>query len=127
MSEFLKRAGYAGVVISALVATGPAAKAGEGIVARETESVVTPLGDKARALTYWVSQPDGWHVVTTVNSVADDGLPENAKVVRFTSVLLPGQSQSISVPVAVGEVQPVLNIRRVADRIEIEPGPVVSY
>jgi len=127
MNKYLKRAGFAGVVISTLVVAVPMAEAGQGVAPREAESVVTPLGDKTRALTYWVSQPDGLHVVTTVNSVADDGSPEKASVVRFTSVLLPGQSQSIAVPVPVGEAQPVLNIRRIADRVEIEPSPVVSY
>jgi hypothetical protein len=40
-------------------------------------------------------------------------------VVRFSSVLLPGQSQLISGPFAIGERQPVLRIRRLGDRIEV--------
>ena len=126
MSKYLKRAGFAGVVLSTLAAASMA-EAGQSVVAHEAQSVVMPLGDKARALTYWVSQPDGWHVVTTVNNVSDDSTAVDANIVRVSSVLLPGQSQSISVPVAVGEAQPVLNIRRVADTIEIEPGPAVAY
>jgi len=45
--------------------------------------------------------------------------------VRFASVLLPGQSQLISVPFAIGEQQQVLRIRRLGDRIEVArvPGP----
>jgi len=40
-------------------------------------------------------------------------------VVRFSSVLLPGQAQLISVPLAIGERQQVLRIRRLGDRIEV--------
>jgi hypothetical protein len=40
-------------------------------------------------------------------------------VVRFSSVLLPGQSQLISVPFAIGERQQVLRIRRLGDQIEV--------
>jgi len=44
---------------------------------------------------------------------------EKHAVVRFSSVLLPGQSQMISVPFAVGKRQQVLRIRRLGDRIEV--------
>jgi hypothetical protein len=44
-------------------------------------------------------------------------------VVRFSAVLLPGLSQLISVPFAVGEQQQVLRIRRLGDRIEISRVP----
>jgi hypothetical protein len=44
---------------------------------------------------------------------------EKHAVVRFSAVLLPGQSQLISVPVAIGEPQQVLRIRRLGDQIEV--------
>jgi hypothetical protein len=51
--------------------------------------------------------------------IGRNGDAERHAIVRFTSVLLPGQSQSISVPFAIGERQQVLRIRRLGDRIEL--------
>jgi hypothetical protein len=85
---------------------------------------VTELDANTSAITYWVSESDGWHVVTTVDAVM--GLPGDAEkhaVVRFSSLLLPGQSQLISVPVAIGERQQVLRIRRLDDQIEVAQVP----
>jgi hypothetical protein len=36
---------------------------------REGQGVTTALSGNASAVTYWVSEPDGWHVVTTVDTV----------------------------------------------------------
>jgi hypothetical protein len=44
---------------------------------------------------------------------------EKHAILRFSSSLLPGQSQLISVPAAVGEPQPLLRIRRLADGHEV--------
>jgi hypothetical protein len=72
------------------------------------------------AITYRVSGSDGWLVVTTVDTVVgQDGDAEQHAVVRFSSVLLPGRSQLISVPFAIGERQQVLRIRRVGDQMEV--------
>jgi len=49
---------------------------------------------------------------------------EDHTVVRFSSVLLPGQSQLISVPFAIGEQQQALRIRRLDDQIKVEFVPV---
>ena len=47
---------------------------------------------------------DGWHVVTSVDTViGQEGEPETHTVVRFSSVLLPGESQLISIALATGE------------------------
>jgi len=83
--------------------------------------VTTELGPNASAITYWVSEPDGWHVVTTVDTVIEqNGDAEKHAVVRFSSVLLPSQSQLISVPFAMaGRAQQVLRIRRLGDQIEV--------
>jgi hypothetical protein len=53
---------------------------------------------------------------------------EEHAVVRFSSVLLPGQSQLISVPLAIGERQQVLRIRRLGGQIEVArvPGAATS-
>ena len=88
---------------------------------REGEAVVTELSVNASAITYWVSESDGWHVVTTVDiRLGQDQDTDTRKqsVVRFSAVLLPGQLQRISVPVAIGERQQVLCIRRLGDRRE---------
>lgn len=84
----------------------------------EGEAVVTELGINASAITYWVGESDGWHVVTTVALRLDQAQDSNTTVVRFSAVLLPGQLQRISVPVAIGERQQVLCIRRLGDRLE---------
>ena len=74
---------------------------------REHQAVVTELSTNASSVTYWV----GWHVVTTVDTVIGGrGDAKHHAVVRFSSVLLPGQSQLISVPFANGEQQQVLQI-----------------
>jgi hypothetical protein len=85
---------------------------------REGEAVVTELSVNASAITYWVSESDGWHVVTTVAIRLDQDKDTNTTVVRFSAVLLPGQLQRISVPVAIGERQQVRCIRRLGDRLE---------
>jgi hypothetical protein len=51
---------------------------------------------------------------------------ETHAVVRFSSMLLPGQSQLISVPLAIGERQQVLRIRRTGDQIEVARVPGVA-
>jgi hypothetical protein len=86
----------------------------------ERQPVVTKLGANASAMTFWVSEPDGWRVVTIVDTVIGrDSNEEKHAVVRFSSVLLSGQSQLISVPLALGEQQRVLRVSRVGDRIEV--------
>jgi len=115
----VKAAGFAGSLI--LATLGPGLNAAQlHHAVREGQGVVTELSAGVSAVTYWMSEPDGWHVVTTVDTVIDqDGDAEKHAVVRFSSVLLPGQSQLISVPVAIGDRQPVLRIRRLGDRIEV--------
>jgi hypothetical protein len=120
MTNFIKAAGLAGILV-AILATVPELKADQPDNAvREGHAVTTELSGNAAAVTYWVSKSDGWHVVTTVDTVTDrNGEAEKHAIVRFSSVLLPGQFQSISVPSAIGERQQVLRIRRLGDRIEV--------
>jgi len=119
MSISLKAAGLAGILATAAVAAGiPELDAVElDHSMREGEAITTDLGS-ASAITYWASESDGWHVITTVNASAGDE-SRSANVVRFSSVLLPGQSQVISVPGAVGEPPRTLRIQRTDDRIEV--------
>jgi hypothetical protein len=121
MTSFAKAAGLAGILVAAFATVTPELKADQlNNAVREGQAVTTELGANASAITYWVSRSDGWHVVTTVDTViGKDGNAEKHAVVRFSSVLLPGQSQLISVPFAIGERQQVLRIRRLGDRIEV--------
>jgi hypothetical protein len=121
MTSFAKAAGLAGILVAALATVSPELKADQlNSAVREGQAVTTELGANTSAITYWVSRSDGWHLVTTVDTViGKDGNAEKHAVVRFSSVLLPGQSQLISVPFAIGERQQVLRIRRLGDRIEV--------
>jgi hypothetical protein len=119
--RFATAAGIAGLffVVSAAAGSAQCARPLDDAV-REGETVATDLGENASAITYWMRAPDGWRVVTTVDMVSGrDSDAEQHAVVRFSAVLQPGQSQLISVPVALGEAQQVLRIRRLDDRIEV--------
>jgi hypothetical protein len=120
-TSFVKAAGLAGILVAVFATVTPELKADQlNNAVREGQAVTTELGGSASAITYWVSKSDGWHVVTTVDTVIErDGDAEKHAVVRFSSVLLPGQSQLISVPFAIGERQQVLRIRRLGDQIEV--------
>jgi hypothetical protein len=121
MTSFVKAAGFAGILVAVFATVTPDLKAAQlNNAVRENQAVVTQLGANASAITYWVSESDGWHVVTTVDTaIEQNGDAEKHAVVRFSSVLLPGQSQLISVPFAIGERQQVLRIRRLGDQIEV--------
>ena len=125
MNSFTKAAGLAGILVAVFATVTPELKADQlNNAVRQRQAVTTELGPNASAITYWVSEPDGWHVVTTVDTViGQNGDAEKHAVVRFSSVLLPGQSQLISVPFAIGERQEVLRIRRLGDQIEIARVP----
>jgi len=127
MRKLLKSAAYAGIIISTLVPFLPSQAVADAKNAGEGEGIVTRLGAHASAVTYWAVGPDGWDVVTTIDPMADGETDNDGRaVVRFSSQLLPGQSQTISVPAIVGARHPSLVIRRVADRIEVETAPAVT-
>ena len=112
-----------GVAAAALLVSGLAMAGSLGEsprAAAEGQAVVTELGGNAMAVTYWSNQPEGAVVVTTVDTVsAADADAEQHAVVRLQSTLQPGQTQEISVPLAIGETQPVLRIARDGDRITV--------
>jgi hypothetical protein len=114
----IKAAGLAGILAAVVATVTSDLKAAEfNNVVNERQAVVTELGANSSATTYWVSEPDGWQVVTTVDTliIGQDSGAELHSVVRFSSVILSGQSQVISV----GERQQQLRIRRLGDRIEV--------
>ena len=119
--KIVKSAKLAAILVAALGATAHGLRAAQpesGVV--EGQAVVTELSTNASAMTYWVAETDGWHVVTTIDIVFErGGDAEQHAVARFSATLLPGQVELISVPYAVGEQQQVLRIRRVGDRIEV--------
>jgi len=125
MTNFVKAAGLAGILVAVFATVTPQLKADQlNNAVREGHAVTTELGANASAVTYWVARSDGWHVVTTVGTVVErNSDADKHAVVRFSSVLLPGQSQLISVPFAIGEQQQVLRIRRLGDRIEVARVP----
>src|SRR5882762_8037614 len=128
MTKFARTTGFAGILVAVFATVTPDLKADQLTnTVREGQGMTTGLGANAAAITYWVSRSDGWNVVTTVDAVIEqNGDAERHAVVRFSSVLLPGQSQLISVPLAIGERQQVLRIRRLGDQVEVARvgGPV---
>lgn len=121
MKSLIKMAGLAGILALGSVATVSSLQAAQPAQPlREGQALVTKLGPDASAITYWSSEADGWHVVTTVDTVIGQGGPaEQHAVVRFAAVLRPGQSQTVSVPAAVDQASPTLRIERVADHIDV--------
>ncbi len=122
MTSFLKAAGIAAIFAAGLATVTAELKAAQiNSAVREGQGVITALSANASAITYWVNETDGWHVVTTVDIlIGQSGDSGNHAIVRLSSVLLPGQSQTISVPLPIGQRQQVLRIRRLRDRLEIE-------
>jgi hypothetical protein len=89
-------------------------------------AVVTPLGSGASALTYWVDGPEGFRVVTTVDTVrpGEGGREDRHAVVRLSTVLRPGQTQTVSVPGPDGVPLHAMRLRRLAGGVEVLPaGP----
>jgi len=125
MANGIKAAGLAGILAVVLATAAPASSTTQpDSTPRQGQAVETRLDASTSAVTYWVSETDGWHVVTTVDAVIGrDSDTEQHAVVRFSSLLLPGQSQLISVPFATGERQQVLRIRRLGDQIEVAQVP----
>jgi hypothetical protein len=106
-------------MFSTLIASSlDAAEINKGVP--EGHAVTTELGKDTSIISYWMSTPEGWEVVTIVDTVSGrDTDAEHHAIVRFSTVLLPGETQVISAPAAIGEEQPALLIRRVGDGIEV--------
>ena len=83
----------------------------------EMAGVATDLGNHTSALTYWIDEAQGIRVVTTIDSVIGEA-PSSPRhsVVRFSALILPGQSQVITVPGPEGAQTPRLQIRRLGNQ-----------
>jgi hypothetical protein len=123
--NLVKTARFAGVLVALVASMALELRAAQPEkCVREGQAVVTELGANASATTYWFTESDGWHVVTTIDIVVGmEAADERHAVARFSAVLLPGQAQVISVPYPLGEQQQVLRVRRFGDRIEIARVP----
>jgi hypothetical protein len=121
MMKIVKAIGIAGTLTSALLSVPWGAGADETNKAlAEGQAVTVQLGADASVISYWISTPEGPEVVTTIDIVSGrDTDAEHHAIARFSTRLLPGQTQLVSVPVAVGQEQPVLSISRVGGRIEV--------
>jgi hypothetical protein len=89
---------------------------------QKTAASVTDLGGGASALTYWVDRADGRHVVTTVDTILSDATGQGEdrhSIVRFAAILLPGQTQTVSVPTSDQSQSHELRITRSGDRIDL--------
>ncbi|HYZ23676.1 MAG TPA: hypothetical protein VE690_16125, partial [Rhodopila sp.] len=84
MANAMKAAGLAGVLAVVLATAAPASSTTQpDSTPRQGEAVETKLDASTSAVTYWVSETDGWHVVTTVDSVIGrDSNTEQHTVVR---------------------------------------------
>ena len=106
----------AAVLAASLATTGAASALAEE--PDQGAAVVTPLGAGSSAVTYWVDRPEGYRVVTTVDTRASDEADRHA-VVRTSVVLRPGQTQTISLPGPLGSGSSGLEVRRLGDRVEV--------
>ena len=82
---------------------------------------MTPLGAGASALTYWVDEPEGFRVVTMVDTTSpgEVGREDGHAIARLSTILRPGQTQTISVPGPDGSLPHALQLRRLVDGVEV--------
>lgn len=113
---------FATVALSAGILVATAAVADHPSPFHAPTAHTAVLSDNASALTYWVDRADGRHVVTTVDTVI--GGTEQHAVVRFSAVLQPGQSQTVSIPAADATQARELQIRYIGDDVELKTVPV---
>jgi hypothetical protein len=132
ISNHTSRLALAIALMIGVVGTANAAESRSALPQRA--NITTDLGNNVSAFTYWVDEADGIHVVTTIDAVVGrEGVPEQDRhaVVRFSALILPGQSQVISVPGPVGSQSQALCIRRLGNRfgavdIEVDRIPALG-
>jgi hypothetical protein len=87
-----------------------------------TNAAVTHLAQGVGAFTYWLNGPDG-EVITLLRlpqtAAAQAGAKDRGFVLRFSVVLAPGQTQTISVPGIDWGNPPTIYIRRLGQKIEV--------
>ena len=83
----------------------------------------TKLGERSSALVSYLDEPDGLHVVVTMQA----GVSEKAAVERFETVLAAGQSAAVSIPRAAGEAPELVMLTNAGGHLQIaEPPAAVS-
>lgn len=86
-----------------------------------TDAAVTHLPHGVGAFTYWLNGAGG-EVITFVhasNGSTDAGAKDRDFVVRFSTVLAPGQTQTIAIPGIDWANPPTIHIRRLGETIEV--------
>jgi hypothetical protein len=118
-------AGMAGLLSATAVIASAPAFAGETLPA-ERQAIVTYLGGKASAVTYYVRNAKGYQVVTTLDAAGEPGAAP--AVVRVSTVLQqPGDEQIVSLPGPLGRDGTSLRIVRVGDVIQVEKVGALAY
>lgn len=116
------RLGGAGVIAIVLMAAAPSGASRSGGTVQGTDAAATRLAPGIGAFTYWLHGPGG-EVVTLVRvprtNSADAGTKDRGLVLRFSVVLVPGQTQTLSVPGIDWGNPPTIRIKRVGDTIEV--------
>jgi hypothetical protein len=115
----LQLAGVAGLAM-VLAAAAPAKTPLQAGTIQGTQAAVTHLAPGVSAFTYWMNGADG-EVITLVR-LSQNGLTRAGSldfVLRFTVVLAPGQTQTISVPGIDWGNPPTIRIRRLGETIEV--------
>lgn len=83
----------------------------------------TKLGADCSALTYYIDEPDGFHVVVTTQQ----GPTDRAAVERFETVLAAGQSAAVSIPRGAGEASARIMLSNAGNHLHIaKPNAAVS-
>jgi hypothetical protein len=117
----IKLSGAAAIAIAVIAAAPSNAPALHGTI-QGTNAAVTHLAPGVGAFTYWMNGPGG-EVITLVRTSRNNSGAVGAKdrdfVVRFSTVLAPGQSQTISVPGIDWGNPPTIRIRRLGETIEV--------
>jgi hypothetical protein len=121
-------AGAAGMAMVLAAAAPSDGTRSEGTI-QGTDAAVTHLAPGIGAFTYWLNGAGG-EVVTFVRVRRDNSGDAQAKdrdfVFRFSVVLVPGQTQTISVPGIDWGNPPTIRIRRVGETIEVTSSNTAS-
>jgi hypothetical protein len=121
LAKVLVRSSGIAVIAITLGAAHPQPSAGFQV--NEGEEVVLLLGGDTSASTRWIDRPDGFHVITIVDTVRHNsvaaGNMDRHSLIQFAAVLGPGQTETISVPEPQEATVPTIRIRRVGDGLQV--------
>jgi hypothetical protein len=98
----------------------------DGRVERACSTPVTThwmkLGERLSALVYYRDEPDGLHVVVTMQP----GVRVKAAVERFETVLAAGQSAAVSIPRAAGEAPERVVLTNAGGHLQVAEPPAAA-